>query len=182
MKHSPRRTVILLPRSPLFRLNLQIRELEGCRSSLIRNQRREDTKHKIALGGLVVKAGLRVADKAFILGTLMSAQALSVENPRWRELRQIGGVKFAATASEKPPIVYGDERRQVVRMLIELGGLVVKAGLREADKAFILGALMSAAALSEDDPRWRKLRQIGGAAFAATAVSEKPSHQESRDQ
>ncbi|WP_322997446.1 conjugal transfer protein TraD [Castellaniella sp.] len=139
------------------------------------DQRRQDTKHKIALGGLVVKAGLREADKAFILGALMSAQALSEDDPRWRELRQIGGAKFAATASEKPRIVYGDERRQVVRMLIELGGLVVKAGLREADKAFILGALLSAAALSEDDPRWRELRQIGGAAFAATTVSEKPS-------
>lgn len=46
-----------------------------------------------------------------------------------------------------------------------LGGLVVKAGLAGADPAFILGALLSAARLKPDEPRWRELRALGGAAF-----------------
>lgn len=58
-----------------------------------------------------------------------------------------------------------DERRKDVREKIALGGLVVKAGLRGADRAFILGVLVSAARLTPDDPRWRELRALGGAAF-----------------
>ncbi len=50
-----------------------------------------------------------------------------------------------------------------------LGGLVVKAGLAGADPAFILGALISAARLKPDEPRWRELRALGGAAFADTS-------------
>ena len=33
--------------------------------------RRLDARHKIALGGLLIKAGLRDADKAFILGLIL---------------------------------------------------------------------------------------------------------------
>lgn len=62
-----------------------------------------------------------------------------------------------------------DERRKDVREKIALGGLVVKAGLRGADRAFILGALVSAARLTPDDPRWRELRALGGAAFGDAA-------------
>lgn len=67
-----------------------------------------------------------------------------------------------------------DERRRDAREKIALGGLVVKAGLRGADRAFILGALISAARLKPDEPRWRELRALGGAAFgsAAPAVDE----------
>ncbi len=37
------------------------------------NARRKDAHEKISLGGLIVKAGLREADKAFILGVLLDA-------------------------------------------------------------------------------------------------------------
>lgn len=37
------------------------------------NERKKDTREKIQLGGLVVKAGLRDVDKAVILGALLEA-------------------------------------------------------------------------------------------------------------
>jgi hypothetical protein len=37
--------------------------------------RKEDTRHKIELGGLVVKAGLGELDRAVILGILLEARA-----------------------------------------------------------------------------------------------------------
>nr|WP_155897646.1 conjugal transfer protein TraD [Aureimonas ureilytica] len=43
-----------------------------------------------------------------------------------------------------------DARRKDAREKIELGGLVVKAGLREADKAFLLGVLLDAAERQSD--------------------------------
>ncbi len=71
-----------------------------------------------------------------------------------------------------------DDRRRDTREKIALGGLVVKAGLRQADRAFILGALLSAARLKPNDPRWRELRALGGAAFGdatpATDEGEPP--------
>lgn len=40
--------------------------------------RKQDTRDKIQLGGLIVKAGLREADKALLFGILLSAkEALS---------------------------------------------------------------------------------------------------------
>jgi hypothetical protein len=43
-----------------------------------------------------------------------------------------------------------DARRKDTREKIELGGLVVKAGLRDADKAFLLGVLLDAADRQSD--------------------------------
>jgi hypothetical protein len=37
--------------------------------------RKEDTRHKIELGGLVIKAGLGELDRAVILGILLDAKA-----------------------------------------------------------------------------------------------------------
>ncbi|MFG1404230.1 conjugal transfer protein TraD [Xanthobacter sediminis] len=54
------------------------------------NERRKDAHEKIALGGLVVKAGLRGADRAFVLGALIQAAKLGPDDPQWRELRQLG--------------------------------------------------------------------------------------------
>lgn len=45
------------------------------------SERRNDTRQKIELGGLVVKAGLRHADKAFILGALIEAATLPLHSP-----------------------------------------------------------------------------------------------------
>lgn len=36
-------------------------------------ERKADTRHKIELGGLVIKAGLGEADKALVMGALLDA-------------------------------------------------------------------------------------------------------------
>ncbi|PRA78193.1 conjugal transfer protein TraD [Ochrobactrum sp. MYb29] len=53
------------------------------------------------------------------------------------------------------------ERKQDARQKIELGGLVIKAGLRHADKAFILGALIEASALPLHSPERQRLTTTG---------------------
>lgn len=62
-----------------------------------------------------------------------------------------------------------DERKRDAREKIALGGLVTKAGLRHADKAFILGVLMAAARIPPADPEYDRLRTIGDAALNLAA-------------
>ncbi|MBA8862765.1 hypothetical protein FHW19_004516 [Ochrobactrum anthropi] len=67
--------------------------------------RKQDTRQKIELGGLVVKAGLRHADKAFILGALMQAAALPLHSPERQKLTTTGGKELSAredNTHEKP--------------------------------------------------------------------------------
>ena len=59
-----------------------------------------------------------------------------------------------------------EERKRDTREKIQLGGLVVKAGLRSADRAVILGALIELGRRSHNQPEWARLRAIGKAAFA----------------
>ncbi|GLU29879.1 conjugal transfer protein TraD [Brucella sp. NBRC 12950] len=49
---------------------------------------------------------------------------------------------------------------------IQLGGLVVKAGLREADKAFLLGVLVMASQQLHDEVFVRDMTALGKQAFA----------------
>ncbi|HEY9346101.1 MAG TPA: conjugal transfer protein TraD [Inquilinus sp.] len=58
-----------------------------------------------------------------------------------------------------------EDRKRDAREKIALGGLVTKAGLRRADKAFIFGVLMEAAKIPPADPEYERLRMIGDAAF-----------------
>lgn len=53
-------------------------------------------------------------------------------------------------------------RKQETRRKIELGGLVVKAGLDGYNKAIILGALISAVRSLEDEPGTDALYQAKG--------------------
>ncbi len=51
--------------------------------------RKKDTREKIQLGGLIVKAGLRETDKAILLGILMDAASRlgdKKERDRWRAI------------------------------------------------------------------------------------------------
>lgn len=59
-------------------------------------------------------------------------------------------------------------RRLDAKQKIELGGLVVKAGLREADRAFILGGLLDLARLDPGSPEAERLRSMGNRAFQVT--------------
>jgi len=48
--------------------------LERCLSRMSSDHRKADTRHKIELGGLVIKAGLGDMEKAVILGLLIEAR------------------------------------------------------------------------------------------------------------
>jgi hypothetical protein len=56
-------------------------------------------------------------------------------------------------------------RRLDAKQKIELGALVVRAGLREADRAFILGGLIDMARLDQNSAEAERLRGIGNRAF-----------------
>jgi hypothetical protein len=63
------------------------------------------------------------------------------------------------------------ERRRDTREKIELGGLVVKAGLREADRAVILGVLIEAAQHDRHSAAVQRWRAIGQDAFQARSTT-----------
>lgn len=60
------------------------------------DDRKKDTRQKIALGGLVVNAGLRQADRAFLLGVLMEAASIRVGSSEYHRLKAMGGMAFQA--------------------------------------------------------------------------------------
>jgi len=59
------------------------------------NARKSDTHQKIQLGGLVVKAGLRDADKAIILGALLElSKQIENDSPMIVQYRSAGDSAF----------------------------------------------------------------------------------------
>lgn len=57
--------------------------------------RRQDTREKIALGGLIVKAGLRYEKRAMLLGILVDAsRKLDGDEAERRRLEAIGAKAF----------------------------------------------------------------------------------------
>ena len=56
--------------------------------------RRKDAREKIALGGLIVKAGLRLASKSFLLGALMEAAAHAPGSHEHARLEKLGKSAF----------------------------------------------------------------------------------------
>lgn len=74
-----------------------------------------------------------------------------------------------------------DDRKKDAREKITLGGLVVKAGLREADRAFLLGVLLEAASIRTESNEHHRLKAKGAMAFRsdraakAGAPDEQPS-------
>lgn len=59
-----------------------------------------------------------------------------------------------------------DARKKDTREKIELGGLIVKAGLRYEKRALLLGLLIDAASRVKDDESERlRLTEIGAEAF-----------------
>ena len=71
------------------------------------------------------------------------------------------------TARRLANVVPNEARKQDARAKIGLGGLVVKAGLRDADKAFLLGVLITAARVAPGSADYARIKAIGEAAFAA---------------
>ena len=63
--------------------------------------RKKDTREKIQLGGLVVKAGLRDINKAVLLGWLMALpKHLNDAEGEWARLQAIGKRGFEDAAQE----------------------------------------------------------------------------------
>ncbi|WP_375674623.1 conjugal transfer protein TraD [Bartonella sp. AP9QHHD] len=62
--------------------------------------RRKDAREKIILGGLVIKAGLKNADKSFILGCLIHAAKLDTNSNEYKNLQKIGQHAFADTRGQ----------------------------------------------------------------------------------
>lgn len=80
-----------LQQPPLLRrIEQQITALTLKRYAIMDEARKKDARQKIQLGGLVVKAGLREADKAFILGVLIEAAKFSSGTPEYERLAKIG--------------------------------------------------------------------------------------------
>jgi hypothetical protein len=63
------------------------------------------------------------------------------------------------------------DRKQEARKKFLLGGIVVKAGLSKADRAFLLGGLLEMARVAVGSPEHRRLREIGEKAFKAPSLN-----------
>ena len=61
------------------------------------------------------------------------------------------------------------ERKRDAHEKIQLGGVVIKAGLRTVDKAVLLGALLEVAALDPGSDRYQRLKEKGHEAFQREA-------------
>ena len=160
--------------NPFRKVDKAIALLQWKRAILKSRHRRQDTREKCALGGLAVKAGLRDADLSFVLGALIAASRLNSSDPRWRELRSVGGAVFSEVTEALSQRYAPEEHGKAVREMIVFGGLIIKAGLRDADRAFILGALISASRQKPNEQRWHEFRALGSAASNEAA---KPSDQ-----
>ncbi|MFQ6163032.1 MULTISPECIES: conjugal transfer protein TraD [Sinorhizobium] len=62
------------------------------------------------------------------------------------------------------------DRKREAREKFLLGGIVVRAGLTKADRAFLLGGLLELARLDPGSSEHRRLRDIGEEAFKAPAL------------
>ncbi|MEB3047373.1 conjugal transfer protein TraD [Rhizobium mulingense] len=69
----------------------------------MRADRKRDAREKFLLGGLVVKAGLSKADRAFLLGGLIELARLMPGSPAHRRLRGLGEEAFKASRPNHPP-------------------------------------------------------------------------------
>ncbi len=64
------------------------------------SERKRDTREKFLLGGIVARAGLTKADRAFLLGGLIELASIAPGTAEHRRLRDIGEEAFKAPASE----------------------------------------------------------------------------------
>lgn len=72
--------------------------LERKRQRDMTNDRKRETREKMIFGGLIIKAGLRKADRAFLLGALIEASRIPSDTAQYRQLHKIGTEAFRADA------------------------------------------------------------------------------------
>ncbi|SFU15834.1 conjugal transfer protein TraD [Mesorhizobium sp. YR577] len=65
------------------------------------------------------------------------------------------------------------DRKREAREKFLLGGIVVRAGLSKADRAFLLGGLLELARVAPGSAKHRRLRDIGEEAFKAPALDDR---------
>ncbi|MBF9235618.1 conjugal transfer protein TraD [Microvirga alba] len=70
-------------------------------------ERKKDTREKIILGGLVQKAGLLNANRAFLMGALLMIAKISPGTEQYESLKELGqkvlsGPKPSLSSSESP--------------------------------------------------------------------------------
>lgn len=70
------------------------------------------------------------------------------------------------------------DRKRKARHKILLGGIVARAGLSRADRAFLLGGLIQLAQVVPGSAEHRRLREIGAAAFKAPPLAAASPHVE----
>jgi len=63
------------------------------------------------------------------------------------------------------------DRKKEAREKFLLGGIVVRAGLSKADRAFLLGGLLELARIAPSSLEHRRLRGIGEAAFKVPTLA-----------
>ncbi len=78
------------------RLDQRLMGLELRRRFLMSGERKRDARQKLLLGGLVVRAGLAEADRAFLLGALLELVKVSLTSDGYRRLREIGETALKA--------------------------------------------------------------------------------------
>jgi hypothetical protein len=82
-----------------------------------------------------------------------------------KKLEELIAKKKAELLKEKG-LLSEKERKSRTRQLIQLGGLIEIAGLREDDKGFILGCLLRAAQIETNSSKYNELKLIGDHALA----------------
>lgn len=80
----------------LRRVDSQVAGLERRRRFLMTADRKKDAREKFLLGGIVVRAGLSKADRAFLLGGLLELARVVSGSPEYRRLRDVGEEAFKA--------------------------------------------------------------------------------------
>ncbi len=70
--------------------------------------RKKEAHQKFLLGGIVVRAGLSTADRAFLLGGLLELARLSPETSEYRRLQDLGEIAFRSPVSERGDVTVAD--------------------------------------------------------------------------
>ena len=74
----------------MLRLENALTRLERERGQLMTDQRKADTRHKIQLGGLIIKAGLGHVDAMALLGLLVTHRDAARDPGEQKHLRAVG--------------------------------------------------------------------------------------------
>lgn len=88
----------------LRRVDRQMAGLERRRRFLMTADRKKEAREKFLLGGIVVRAGLSKADRAYLLGGLIELARVASGSPEYQRLREVGEKAFMA------PALKGDQR------------------------------------------------------------------------